>query len=554
MALLIRRRWFWLLGLLALLVVLTYGLARLTDEPLRRYMEHRVNQRLTGYTVQIPALHVHPWTVSFDLENATILQDANPDPPVTNIAKLTVSVDWHGLIHRRIVADITFDRPTIYLDLRQVRTEARSDMPLKERGWQEALEALAFDLKINRLRIRDGDVTYVDRGPFKPLHLSRLQLNAENIRNIRSPERVYPSDIQLEGTVFDTGRLWVEGHADFLAEPHVGVQAAVQLEQIQLDYFKPITNRYNVGVRNGTLSLAGNIEYAPKITRLMLERVLIQGVAIDYTHTPRTAEVEKARGQQTAQAAKQVANAPTVQLQVDRLDVVKSTFGFVNQAATPAYRIVLTDTDVTLEHLSNQRSQGLAVARLRGRLMGSGETHVMATVQPQTGSADMDVTARIEDVDMTRMKDLVRAYGGFDVSAGEFSVYTELRTKSGVLTGYIKPVLRGVKVGDDVEGTQEQTLRHRLYEGLVAIVGKILKNRSRGEIATVVTLSGRVDQPGIDLWEVVGQLLQNAFFKAILPGFESQKSPKGGQPVVEDGVRHRDQRPLEPSPAGKDSP
>ncbi len=554
MALPIRRRWLWLLGLFALLVILTYGLARLTDEPLRRYMEYRVNQRLTGYTVQMRALHVHPWTVSFDLENATILQDANPDPPVASLTKLTVSVDWRGLIHRRIVADITFDRPTVYLDLRQVRTEARSDVPLKERGWQEALEALAFDLKINRLRIRDGDVTYVDRGPFKPLHLSRLQLNAENIRNIHSPERVYPSDIHLEGTVFDAGRLSMDGHADFLAEPHVGVQAAVQLEQIQLDYFKPITNRYNVGVRNGSLTLAGTIEYAPKLTRLMLERVLIEGVDIDYTHTPRTAEVEKARGQQTAQVAKQVANEPTVQLRIDRLDVVKSNFGFVNQAAAPAYRIVLTDTALSLEHLSNQRSEGPAVARLRGRLMGSGQTHVTATVQPQTGSADMDLTARIEDVDMARMKDLVRAYGGFDVSAGEFSVFTELRTKSGALTGYIKPVFRGVKVGDGGEGTQEKTLRHRLYEGLVAMAEKILKNRSRGEVATVVTLSGRIDQPGVDVWEVVGHLLQNAFLKAILPGFEPQKSPKGGQPVAEDGVRHRDQRPLEPSPTGKDAP
>jgi len=87
----------WLLGLFALLVVLTYGLARLMDEPLRRYMEYRVNQCLTGYTVRMRTLHVHPWTVSLDLENATILQDANPDPPVANITKLTVSVDWRGL-------------------------------------------------------------------------------------------------------------------------------------------------------------------------------------------------------------------------------------------------------------------------------------------------------------------------------------------------------------------------------------------------------------------------------------------------------------------------
>src|SRR5437879_3653157 len=316
-------------------------------------MQHKVNERLTGYTVQIQALHVHPWIVTFDLKNATIVQDAKPDPPVMAIARLRVSLDWRALVHRRIVADITFDRPTVYVDLRQVRAEAKSEVPMQEKGWQEALEALAFDLKINRLRVRDGDVTYVERGPFNPLRLSGVQLSAENIRNIRSPERAYPSDLHLEATVFDAGRLWVDGHADFLAEPHVGVQAAVNLEQIQLDYFKPITNRYNMGVRNGRLSLAGSVEYAPKITRLALERVLIQGVEIEYIHSARTAEIEKARAQETARAAKQVANEPSIELRIDRLDIVKSTFGFVNQAGSPPYRIVLMDTDLSLEHLSN---------------------------------------------------------------------------------------------------------------------------------------------------------------------------------------------------------
>jgi len=81
---------------------------------------------------------------------------------------------------------------------------------------------------------------YVDAGPFKPLHLSRLNATAENIRNIRSKDRVYPSEVHLEGVVFDAGRLSLDGRADFLAEPHPGVLAAVRLDQIELDYFKPV--------------------------------------------------------------------------------------------------------------------------------------------------------------------------------------------------------------------------------------------------------------------------------------------------------------------------
>jgi hypothetical protein len=523
----IHRRWLWLFGTLALLGLLLYGVARSLDEPVRRYMETEANRRLTGYTVRIPMLRVHLWNASIEVRDASLVQDANPDPPVIHMERFVTALDWRALLHRRVVADLTFDRPTAFLNLRQVRTEAASDVPLKERGWQEALEALALDLKINRLQVIDGDVTYVDQGPFKPLHVSHVNLNAENIRNIASQAQVYPSPIHLEAVVFDAGSVWLDGRADFLAEPHVGVQAALRLDQVALDYFKPITSRYNLAVRNGRLSLAGNVEYAPKITRLILERVLVQGVALEYLHLLHTAEAEKARAQQTAEAAKQATRTST-ELRIERLEVVKSTFGFVNQAAKPAYRLQLTDTNLTVEHLSNQRQDGRAAVRLQGQLMGSGATLVTATLQPQPGSADMDVTAQIEGADLVRLRNLVRAYGGFDVAAGEFSVYSELRMKNSAISGYVKPLFRGIEVGSGGDMPAEKGLRGRLYEGIVGIAARILKNRPRGEVATVVPISGRVDRPQISRWEAVGGLLENAFFRAIHPGFEPERSPKGG--------------------------
>jgi Domain of Unknown Function (DUF748) len=553
MALRVRRRWIWLLGGLVLLVGLVYGAARYADEPVRRYMEAEVNRRLTGYTVRIPALHVQPWTVSIELRDAAILQDANPDPPVAHVGRLSTRLDWRALLHRRIVADITFERPTIYVNLKNVRAEASEKTAIKDRGWQQALEALAFDLKINRLRVLEGDVTYVDRGPFKPLHVSRVNLSAENIRNIASQEQVYPSPIHFEAVVFDVGSVWLDGRADFLAEPHVGVQAALRMDQVQLDYFRPIIDRYNLSVRNGSLSLAGNVEYAPKITRLILERALVEGVALEYRHLPQTAEVEKARAQQTADAAKQAATASSTELRIDRLEVVKSTFGFTNQAAKPPYRLQLTDTALTVEALGNQRQNGPAVARLTGQLMGRGETSLTATLRRQAGGADMDVTAKIEDAELVRLKELVRAYGGFEIAAGAFSVYSELQMRDGALAGYIKPMFRGVEVGPDGEAVAERGFRQRLYEGVVGIGAKVLKNRLRGEVATVVPIAGRVDRPEIGRWETVGRLLQNAFLKPITPGYEPTRGPNREPPALPTGSGDRIDGP-EPGVTTPESP
>jgi hypothetical protein len=147
----------------------------------------------------------------------------------------------------------------------------------------------------------------------------------------------------------------------------------------------------------------------------------------------------------------------------------------------------------------------------------------------------MDLRAQIEGADLVRLRNLVQAYAGFDIAAGEFSVYSQLQMRGGAISGYVKPLFRGIKVGSNGEVAHEKGLRGRLYEGMVGIAARILKNRPRGEVATVVPISGRVDRPQVSRWEAVGGLLQNAFLKAIYPGFEPEPGPKRRPPRAQDG-------------------
>jgi hypothetical protein len=104
-------------------------------------------------------------------------------------------------------------------------------------------------------------------------------------------------------------------------------------------------------------------------------------------------------------------------------------------------------------------------------------------------------------------------------------------------------------VGTDGEAGAEKGLRHRLYEGLVGIGAKVLKNRLRGEVATVVPISGRVDRPKVARWETVGRLLQNAFLKPIAPGYEPTRSLKRELPAATQGSVAPDHPAREPDPA-----
>jgi hypothetical protein len=181
-------------------------------------MEGRLNANLQGYTARLGAADFHPLGFALDLKDLVIVQDANPEPPVLSIAKLGASIQWRALFAGRLVADFILDQPALYINHKQTKKEIEDKVSVQDRGWQEALESI-YPLKINEFKVRDGVVTYVDEGPFPPLHVRQLNFRAGNIRNVWSPEHGYPSDLHLEGQVFDSGHLMLAGHVTYCAQP-----------------------------------------------------------------------------------------------------------------------------------------------------------------------------------------------------------------------------------------------------------------------------------------------------------------------------------------------
>ena len=83
--------------------------------------------------------------------------------------------------------------------------------------------------------------------------------------------------VDLEGVVFDKGSTKFRGHADFLAKPHIALKGDLELDQITLDYLKPIPERFQFSVRTGSLSTRGSIEYAPDVQKILLSNVSLTG-------------------------------------------------------------------------------------------------------------------------------------------------------------------------------------------------------------------------------------------------------------------------------------
>ncbi|HEV8609897.1 MAG TPA: DUF748 domain-containing protein [Thermoanaerobaculia bacterium] len=506
-----------LLGILLALVLLVIIASFFVDEPMRRAMEKDINQKLTGYTAHIQDLDFNIFGFSVILHNVTVSQDAYPTPPVALIPRLKASVQWSELLKLKLVSDFEFDQPQIYLNLPQLRKEASDPVPVHEKGWQEAAYAI-YPLKINLFQVNDGSFTYLDKDPDRPLKVTHLFFRANNIRNIRSRERVYPSPVHAEGVVFGTGRAEFDGHANFLAQPHFGFNTLFTLDQVPLDYFRPILQRANMSIRDGFLSSHGRVEYAPTIKVAHVEDVVIDRVRFDYIHSaPRATE----SAMKVTRVVDKASNKPGLLVRLDQFHVKNSNLGIVNQVKNPPYRIFVSGANLDVTNLSNHFEQGPARATLTGRFVGSGAVSARASYRPEKAGPDLDLDVKIEGTQMTALNDVWRAYAKLDVVGGVMSVYSQIRIKNGYITGYVKPIFKDLNIYDPKQDAKKPFFK-KLYEGVVEGLGDLLRNKKKDQVATVAQISGPVGNPNSSIWQILGKIIENAFVKAILPGFEQE--------------------------------
>jgi len=512
-------RWYrWIAGVAVAIAVLLVITAFFIDEPLRRLVERQMNERLKGYTATVRKLDFHPIGFAIDLFDVVLIQNANPDPPVMRIERLSANVEWSALIRARLVADFSLVRPVLYVDRDHLEAEKKDPTPVQDHGWQDALQAI-YPLKINTFTIRDGDVTYVEKGQSEPLRVSKLQARAQDIRNVRSQPGDYPSPLHVQAQIFDRGRLVVDGHADFLAEPYAGVKGRVELADIGLGYFKPVLERSNVLVTRGTFSGKGLVEYAPKFKKVDLDELHVDGLEAAYLYHKPKAAVAKEAVKTTAQAAQDVSNDPGVVLHAREMKLTDANVSFVNKDAAPNYRVFLANTNLTIENFSNQKSEGYGHARLNGRFMGSGQTLVDLVMRAEDHGPDLTLNAKIENTDVRTMNDVLRAHAKVDVASGVLSVFSEINVKNGRVLGYVKPLFKDLNIYDK-EQDEDKKLSAKLKEKAADLVAKVFKNRKTEDVATVGKVEGPLQNPKASTWEVLVNLVRNAFFQAILPGFE----------------------------------
>jgi hypothetical protein len=517
----------WLLtslaGTFAVVIAALFIASFYLDGMIRARTQAAMNQKLKGYHVALAHAHLQLVGGRLTLNGLKIIQQAHPSPAVAEVPMLRFHIEWKELFSRRVVADVLLSHPKVHIDQTQLVTEKNSKVPLKQKGWQDALEA-AYPFKVNRFTIDDGDVVYIQDAVNPPLHLARVNFTTDNIRNIHAPNNVYPSNFHANLVIFGTGRATIDGHANYLEEPFPGARAQYTIESVPLSAFDPQIRKINIDVSGGKLFSNGLLEYSPKITRVEVDNATIERVDVGYVHSPATQQEEAERVKETGKEIEKQNNRPAVDISLRELDITQSNLSYTDKTKDPNYRIVFNDSDITLKNLSNHQQQGPADVTLRGKFMGSGDTNVSGNFLASQRGPEVNMKIAVQNVDLPSMNDILRAYGRFDVAAGQFSVFSEINIKDGDMDGYVKPIFSNLQVYNYQKDKNTPVL-HQAKELAIAGASHLFKNRSTRQVATDVDLKGKLTNPNISTWQAFVEVLQNAFVKAIIPGFDRAVQP-----------------------------
>lgn len=512
-------------GVVAVLALLSIVASYFAAGPLQQAMLARLNQKLKGYHIEIGAVDLRPLSFSVDLRQVVLTQDAHPDPPLATVPQMGGSLSWRDLLRGRVVGQIALRDPKIFLSRTNIESEKKDPEPLKDHGWQDAVQAI-MPVRVNTFAVDNAHVTYIDSPKSAPIEITRLNVRAHNIQNVIAQGEDYPSDVQVDGAGVGNAQIGFNGRANFLAKPFPAVRGDLTIQNLDIVRFTPVLQHYGILVRRGTVAGAqATLEYAPEAKWVQVSRAELRGIEGDYRMA---AEKQKQDIKATAKAASKKKEGEELEVRIDQLKVLDGIVGFHNTTTHPDYRLFVSGLSVDVQNYSNGFRNGPAVVRLQGKFMGKGSMVVRGQFRPDRQGPDFNLNVAIEDTPMPDLNGLFQAYGKLDVAAGSFSFYSEMTVQNGRMQGYVKPLFQDVQVYS-AEQEKNKDVFHKIYEGAAGAMAKIFENRSRQEVATKTEVSGPLENPKADTWEAITFLVRNAFVKNILPGFEQAYAP-GAKP------------------------
>lgn len=200
---------------------------------------------------------------------------------------------------------------------------------------------------------------------------------------------------------------------------------------------------------------------------------------------------------------------------INRLEIHGGKVSYIDYEPSPDVNIYITGVEglvTNLRNVENKNATLPSVIQLSGTSIGKGRVSLTGTANILREIPDFDANFKLENADLTAFNEYTRAALAVDFEKGTASIYSEMASSQGHVTGYIKAIANDVSVID--LSKDDSNPINAIWETLVAGFMEIFRNHGNGQFAFRIPVEGRVDNLERDSWSAFFSIFKNAFGKA----------------------------------------
>ena len=197
-------------------------------------------------------------------------------------------------------------------------------------------------------------------------------------------------------------------------------------------------------------------------------------------------------------------------VRIDRIRFADSRLDFTDHYIRPNYSADVRELHGFVRGLSSD-PKSRAVVELDGRWDNSSPVVIAGTVNALAGDLFLDVGAKGQDIELTKLSAYSQRYAGYGIRDGRLSLDVKYHIEGGRMEGRNRIVIDQLAFGDKVESPDATQLP-------VLFAMNLLKDEN-GRIDLEIPISGSLEDPKFDLAALIGNVVGSFFRKAITSPF-----------------------------------
>src|ERR1700733_14995728 len=170
-------------------------------------------------------------------------------------------------------------------------------------------------------------------------------------------------------------------------------------------------------------------------------------------------------------------------LKINRFEVTNGKIEYLDPTTKPAVDISMINTHILATNLSNVADSTHLLPSTIDMTSDvyDGTFTFDMKLNPLLKDPTFQFKAELKNTNLAKLNQFLLAYAGVDINRGSFSLYSEVAAKNGDYKGYVKPIIKDLKV----LGPQDtnKSFLHKVYEVAVAGAAFVLTNHPKDQIA-----------------------------------------------------------------------